>query len=176
MFMKLIKLSEEYKYQLGQMIDEWKLDQIENNTNKSPSAIFKNDYKDFEKYLQNLETLKPTSEKVPESVFFLLDEQKNKLIGAITIRHYLNDFLLKEGGHIGYGIRPSERRKGYAKLMLKLALKECKKLGLNKVLIVCDKDNIGSSKTIINNGGILENEIGGYNGELISRYWIDIII
>ena len=65
----------------------------------------------------------------------------------------------RSGGHIGDGIRPSERRKGYATAMIGLALEECRKLGINKVLMTCDKTNIGSAKSIMNNGGVLESEL-----------------
>lgn len=173
MNVKLIKLTKEYYNQLAEMIDEWKLDQIKNNTNCSPWSIFKNDYHDFDYYLENLEIKEPTDGKVPDSVFFLLDIDNNRLLGAINIRHYLNDYLLKYAGHIGDGIRPSERNKGYATMMIKLALVECKKLGIDKVLMVCDKDNIASAKTIIKNGGILENEFTKDNGKVEQRYWID---
>ena len=86
----------------------------------------------------------------------------------------MNEELEKYGGHIGLGIRPSERKKGYATIMIGLALEECKKLGINKVLMICDKDNIGSAKSIINNGGVLENEILGKDGKIEQRYWINI--
>ena len=95
-------------------------------------------------------------------------------MGAVNIRHYLTDFLLREGGHIGDGIRPSERRKGYATAMIKLALEECKKLGIKRVLLVCDKDNIGSAKSIMNNGGVLENEFIDAEDKAVQRYWIDV--
>ena len=85
----------------------------------------------------------------------------------------LNDALLKNGGHIGDGVRPSERRKGVATKMIALALEECKKLGIDKVLMVCDKDNIGSAKSIIKNGGVLENEIAE-DGVIEQRYWITL--
>lgn len=98
----------------------------------------------------------------------------DRIIGTIQIRHTLNDFLLAEGGHIGYGVRPTERRKGYAAAMLALALRKCRELGLQKVLITCDKNNIGSARTIQKNGGVLENETAGRNGKIIQRYWIDI--
>jgi len=107
-------------------------------------------------------------------VFFLLDNEKNKFLGAVNIRHYLNEILLKEGGHIGLGIRPSERRKGYATQMIALALIECKKLGINKVLITCDKSNIGSAKSILKNGGKLENEFVNSDGDIEQRYWINL--
>ena len=174
MALKLIKLTKEYEKQLGEMIDEWKLDQEINHTNHSPWAIFKNDYHDFDYYLENLELKEPRDGLVPDSTFFLLDDERNILLGAVNIRHYLNDYLLLHGGHIGDGVRPSERRKGYATKMIGLALLECKKLGIDKVLIVCDKDNIGSRKSIINNGGVLENEIVGKDGRIEQRYWITL--
>ena len=104
----------------------------------------------------------------------MLDVERDILLGAVNIRHYLNDYLLQFGGHIGDGIRPSERRKGYATEMIRLALIECKKLGIDRVLMVCDKSNIGSAKSIINNGGILENEFVDEDGEINQRYWIDL--
>ena len=174
MKVKLIKLTKEYYPQLSEMIDEWRMDQEMNHTNRSPWAIFKNDYHDFDYYLEHLEMKEPKEGKVPYSVFFLLDEERNILLGAVNIRHYLNDHLLQYGGHIGDGIRPSERRKGYATEMIRLALLECKKLGIDKVLMVCDKSNIGSAKSIIKNGGILENEFVDEDGEINQRYWIEL--
>ena len=90
MKLKLIKLTKEYYNQLKDMIDEWKLDQEINHTNHSPWAIFKNDYRDFEYNLDNLEIKEPVEGKVPDSTFFLLDEERNIFIGAVNIRHYLN--------------------------------------------------------------------------------------
>ena len=174
MNVRLIKLTKEYYPQLSEMIDEWRLDQEINHTNHSPWAIFKNDYHDFDYYLDNLEISEPKDGKVPDSVFFLLDVERDILLGAVNIRHYLNDYLLQFGGHIGDGIRPSERRKGYATEMIRLAFIECKKLGIDRVLMVCDKSNIGSAKSIINNGGILENEFVDEDGEINQRYWIDL--
>ncbi len=170
----LIKLTKEYEKQLCEMIDEWKLDQEINHTNHSPWAIFKNDHRDFNYYLEHLELKESTEDLVPDSVFFLLDEDRDRLLGAVNIRHYLSDSLLKEGGHIGAGIRPSERRKGYATEMIRLALTECKKLGIDRVLMTCDKDNIGSAKSIIKNGGVLENEFVNSDGDVEQRYWISI--
>ena len=174
MSVKLIKLTKDYYNELSSMINEWKYDQEINHTDTSPYAIFKNDYHDFDNYLNNLELKEAKDGLVPDSVFFLLDEDRNKILGAVNIRHYLNDYLLKFGGHIGDGIRPSERKKGYATKMIGLALIECKKLGMDKVLITCNKSNIASAKTIIKNGGILENEIKDSDGEIIQRYWINI--
>lgn len=110
---------------------------------------------------------------VPDTTLFCLDKDRNIFVGAVNIRHYLNDELLKTGGHIGDGIRPSERRKGYATAMIALALKECKKLGIKRVLMTCDKNNIGSAKSIINNGGVLENEVEE-DGHIELHYWIQL--
>ncbi len=174
MNLKLIKLTKEYQTQLGEMIDEWKHDQELNHTNHSPWSIFKNDYHDFDYYLSHLEYKEPVNGRVPDSVFFCLDVERNRLVGAVNIRHYLTEYLLREGGHIGDGIRPSERRKGYATAMIKLALEECKKLGILRVLMICDKDNIGSAKSILKNGGVLENEFMNSEGKIEQRYWIDL--
>lgn len=109
---------------------------------------------------------------VPASTFLVLNEDNNILIGMIDIRHRLNDYLLKFGGHIGYSVRRSERLKGYATEMLNLGLEESKILKIEKVLITCNKDNIGSSKTIIRNGGVLENEVSD-GDKLTQRYWVN---
>ncbi len=172
--LQLIKLTEKYKKQLGEMLEEWKHDQEVNHTNRSPWAIFKNDYHDFDRYLADLEVNLPHDGLVQDSTFFLLDTEKDILLGAVNIRHALNDRLLQYGGHIGDGIRPSERKKGYGTKIIELALEECKKLGMQKVLIICDKSNVGSAKSILNNGGVLENECTDENGTVIQRYWIDI--
>lgn len=109
---------------------------------------------------------------VPCTTFWLINNA-NKILGAIEIRHQLNEYLSFRGGHIGYGIRPSERNKGYACGMLSMALQHCKTIGLSKVLITCLKSNIGSVKTIIKNGGILDSEDID-NSEVFQRYWINI--
>lgn len=169
MKLSLVKLSEEYKRHLNEMMEEW----YATGENIIPYVIRRNDYKDFEYYMDNLEVKEGTENLVPDSTFFCLDEDRDIFVGAVNIRHYLNEALLRDGGHIGDGVRPSERRKGIATKMIGLALDECRKLGIDRVLMVCDKDNIGSAKSIINNGGVLENEI--IDGEVIEqRYWIEL--
>ena len=169
MNLRLVKLSEEYKRHLNEMMEEW----YATGENIIPYVIRRNDYKDFEYYMDNLEVKEGTENLVPDSTFFCLDEDRDIFVGAVNIRHYLNEALLRDGGHIGDGVRPSERRKGIATKMIGLALDECRKLGIDRVLMVCDKDNIGSAKSIINNGGVLENEIT--DGEVIEqRYWIEL--
>ena len=173
MSLKLIKGSYQYKEPIITMLKEWKEYNDTHAVNCSPWAIFKNSCDDFDFYLSNLETSEPKDGWVPDSTFFCFDEQRDIMVGAVNIRHCLNDHLLLCGGHIGDGIRPSERRKGYATQMIGLALEECRKIGIKKVLMVCDKDNIGSAKSIIRNGGILENEVIE-NGKIKQRYWIDL--
>ena len=174
MGLKLIKLTKKYEKQLGEMLDEWKADQELHHTDRSPWAVFRNDWHDFDRYLENLERRTESDGLVPDSVFFLLDEERDRLLGAVNIRHYLNERLLREGGHIGDGIRPTERRKGYATEMIRLALEECRKLGIDRVLMVCDRDNVGSARAIVKNGGVLENEFVNDEGVTEQRYWITL--
>ena len=174
MNLKLVKLSSTYKKQLFDMMDEWYAYQTSDEDDRAPGAIFAHDYHDFDKYLSTIEIKVETEKYVPGSTFFALDVDRNIFVGAVNIRHYLNENLLNYGGHIGDGIRPSERRKGFGTEMIRLALLEAKKLGIDKVLMTCDKNNIGSRKTITNNGGVLENEVRQPDGEILQRYWIKL--
>jgi predicted acetyltransferase len=118
----------------------------------------------------------PTGEivpKVPFSVLWLVD--CDEFIGEASIRHELNAHLLKEGGHVGYGIRPSRQRQGYGRLILALALAECRRLGLDRVLLTCDDRNHASARIIEANGGRLENVVAdpAVRGAL-RCYWISL--
>ena len=109
---------------------------------------------------------------VPHSSFWLVNDNY-RILGVVNIRHRLTDSLLIDGGNIGYGIRPSERRKGYATKILELALREAKKLDIPRAFITCDKENIGSQKTILHNNGKLEREYI-FEGKNKLGFWIDI--
>lgn len=114
--------------------------------------------------------------RCPGKTFLLIRENDNRLVGTVNVRWDLNEAMLRFGGHIGYGIRPSERRKGYNKINLYLALKEAKKLGLECVMIDCAADNVASDKTIRALGGVLERcERDPSDGEMTNVYWIDIL-
>ncbi len=171
MKLKLVRLSHEYRPQLNDMMDEW----TTTGEKIIPWCIRRNDYHDFDIYLANLEILPGNAEGlVPDSTFFCLDEDTDQFVGAVNIRHYLNESLLLNGGHIGDGVRPSRRRQGIATRMISLALEECRRLGIERVLMVCDKENTGSAKSILHNGGILENEVI-IDGVTEQRYWISLV-
>lgn len=134
-----------------------------------------NTYSDWLAHLKansNPKTLEPGW--VVSSTFFGIRENDGRIIGMIDIRHELNDFLRNYGGNIGYGVRPSERRKGYATQMLSLALEYCRKLGLPEVMVSCDKNNPASRNTILHAGGILEKEVVQEDGSTVQIFWITL--
>lgn len=169
MDLKLVKLEPKYRTHLEDMLREW----YASGEKIIPYSIRRLDYHDFENYLNNLEIKDASLGLVPDSTFFCLDVEQDLFVGAVNIRHYLNEGLLLNGGHIGDGVRPSQRRKGIATQMIALALDECRKLGIYRVLMVCDKENTGSAKSIQRNGGVLENEVI-VDGVTEQRYWIEL--
>ena len=169
--MRLLRPSIEYK----QQVLEYKNEFMENGDNLAgTSYLQKYDvYEEWLKFVLDNEKANTKHTEVTASVFLAVREEDNKLVGMINIRHTLNEYLYNFGGHIGYSVRKIERKKGYAKEMLKIALEECRKLQIYKVLLACDADNIASAKTIEFCSGILENEVLEED-TLIRRYWIEL--
>lgn len=112
-----------------------------------------NDYEGWLKKLEEDYTRVPNEEKVPAKTYFLVRESDGRIVGMINVRLVLNEHLKKMGGHIGYSIRPTERKKGYNKINLYLGLKVCQEYGIKKVLMDADKDNLASWKTMEALGG-----------------------
>ena len=127
----------------------------------------------WEAYLGRLASLQ-SGVNVPASWVpstFLVAEVDGQIVGRVSIRHRLNEYLETRGGHIGYGVRPAFRGRGHATEILDRALKIVRELGVNRVLVTCDDANVASSKVIERAGGVLEN-IFQADDEKIRRYWI----
>jgi predicted acetyltransferase len=104
---------------------------------------------------------------VPDTKRWIADG--GRLLGFLSVRHELNDFLLEEGGHIGYSVRPSARRRGLATYACAWGLDHLRSLGVDRALITCDDDNAASAATILRNGGVREDVRHGKR-----RYWVDL--
>ena len=146
---------------------------------QKPAGFSGLDKMDFDEWLNkiNNDLSKETcgEKRVPATHFLAIRKEDEKLVGMVQIRHELNGYLRKFGGHIGDCVRPSEQGKGYGTEQIGLALDFCKALGIKKVLMTCKKENPASARTIIKNGGVLENEIPNTDegGVIMQRYWID---
>jgi predicted acetyltransferase len=168
--LRLVKPTIELKDAYLEMLQEWK-----NTGENMVPWVLKFDTTDFELMIKKLEDYSRgiglNEGQVEHSTYWLVNGN-DRVLGAVNIRHRLNESLLKTGGNIGYGVRPGDRRKGYASKMLALALDITREMGLSKALVTCDEDNIGSERTIINNGGIFDSsEIEG-ESNIVKRYWI----
>lgn len=130
--------------------------------------------REFEKWLEDTIAMRTRApEGLVESTAYFFVDRAGRILGAIDFRHYLNDHLLRFGGHIGYGIRPACRGKGLAPYMLALCLEKAGEKGLTRVLVTCDDSNQASAGTIEACGGELENTVEE-NGRLTRRYWIEL--
>jgi len=148
----------------------------DNNSGMDGTGIlFKSSPEEWLEYNEEMEK-RDNPNGVPSLQYGLFERKNNRLLGLIQIRLELKGYLVKFGGHIGYCVRPSERRKGYAKSMLKAALDICRNEGLEKVLITCLEDNIGSAKTIESCGGTFEQAVYddvNYKANM-KRYWVSL--
>ncbi len=144
--MLLIEPTMEY----DQPIQDFRREYLEDGGSMDGGASLRK-YDDTRAWLDQLEPL--------TSQFIYVREEDRRVVGVIQIRHRFNEFLEKYAGHIGYCVRPSERRKGYATRMLALALRECARLGINDVLVCCLEDNEASRRTILANGGVYESTV-----------------
>lgn len=132
-------------------------------------------YDDWLEKILDQKTYEHSSTSTSATTYFTIRKRDNKIIGSIQLRHHLTEELAKYGGHVGYGIRPLERGKGYGTAQLALILAKAKELNLSRIMISCYKDNHASAKVILKNGGKLARE--GYNeekGRAIEIYWIDL--
>lgn len=132
---------------------------------------------DFDEWLVDCKNFR-VSKDLPKGYvcstqYIALRKSDDKLVGMLQIRHTLSPKLLLNGGHIGDSIAPDERLKGYATEMLGLGLGRAKKMGIDRVLVTCNSENIGSEKQIRNNGGVLENEVE-IEGQKSNRFWITV--
>lgn len=170
----LIRPTSEYASQIIEYRQEF-LDAGDSMDGTGPLRRFENPEEYIKICAEYEDTTTVPSHLVPATQFFFIRKSDNKLVGMIQIRHRFNDYLEKYTGHIGYSVRPSERRKGYAKEMLRMTLPFCREIGIDKVMITCVDGNIGSEKTILANGGVYEYTIHEPNeNEDLKRFWITL--
>ncbi len=172
--MLLVKPTIKYKDEIQKFREE--IIQFDVDTNACSSLRKMSNIEQWLKKIEKISNKETCPEKyVPSTHFIYLRKSDNKVVGLVQIRHYINEFLEKFGGHIGYYVCHSERRKGYATKMLYDILPICKDMGLEKILVVCLKDNTGSIKTILNNGGLFESTIfDSSKNAYLNRYWIEL--
>lgn len=136
-------------------------------------------YEDPREYIEACRAIEDPAttppDMAPATQFMFVRKSDGRIVGMIDVRHRFNEYLVKYAGHIGYSVRPSERRKGYATLMLRAALPYAAEIGLDRVLICCIEGNIGSEKTILANGGVYESTVSEpARNRRLKRFWITL--
>ena len=163
---------EKHRKAYADLMAEW---EAERKT-ASPWKLFYGE--SFDAFLQEIQADQfPRENTTPAHLYFLVESGVEKILGAVQLRHNIEHPVLKAGGgHIGYGIRPSERRKGYATEILRLCLIQAKDIGLSSILISCSSDNIASEKVILKNGWVYESTvlIPEITDQIVKRFWIHL--
>ena len=171
MNLRLEKINKNHISVLKKVIEEY-----ERYNEDYEGAFFLRNIRDYNETIKKLEDVSNGVLDNPNFAAYtcyLVFDSSNNVVGLASLRHYLNDFLINYGGHVGYSILPSKRNNGYGTMTLKLLLDEAKKININKLLVVCKKKNLPSKKVIENNNGVLDNEVI-FNNDLLLRYWIDL--
>lgn len=175
--MKMVFPCMEYKDKAIEYINEFYEYGSEINGSGSLDSFLKEaTYEEWlEKVMRYIDIANIPEPYVPDLTYFYVRENDDKIVGMVNIRLALNNFLRKEGGHIGYSVRPTERRKGYATDMLTEAINVCARIGIDEVLVSCDKENTASSGVIKKCGGILKEEFGSQTfDETLQMYVIKL--
>ena len=171
---ELAEASKKYEKQAMAYRQEY-IDHGEKIINGSSGLI---EYENYDEWLSKVMFLKQKQcslTDTPATTHFTIRKKDNKILGSIQLRHHLTEELKKDGGNIGYGIRPSERGKGYGTEQLALVLEKARELNLSRVMISCSKDNKASAEVAIHNGGLLAGE--GFDedeGKVTEIYWIKL--
>ncbi|MBC6002632.1 GNAT family N-acetyltransferase [Paeniclostridium sp. NSJ-45] len=168
MGIKLVKLSNSMEIKLRDFLLE----------SQDLPEVFKLIDNDFNKTVQEYENysngINLPKGFVPYTIFYAVDTNTNNIVGQMSVKHELNDYLKFRVGHIGCYVCPSQRKKGIGTKMLEQVIGFCKDINLDRILITCDESNIGSNKIILNNGGVLESKEIDSNGVEFNRYWLNI--
>ncbi|MBL0846826.1 MULTISPECIES: GNAT family N-acetyltransferase [Mammaliicoccus] len=168
--MEFREINTDIESMFTEYISEW----YENEESVVPWSTDVKHHGGFKKMLMmQKEAINPINKDfVKAKTFVLIDNQH--IVGAVNIRYALNEFLENKGGHVGYGVRKSERGKGYATKLLEYALIELREESVEKALITCDENNLASQKVIIHNNGVEAEPFISDDNEITKRFWINL--